>query len=644
MDMISSVTNLMNSKYRMTGLASGLDTDTIVKQLLKPEYIKVDRFDQKRQIAEWKRDVYRNIYSSIKALNDGFLDVLQTSNNMLSPFTYKKFTAASTDSTVVTAAGTPAAIPGSHTVTVNSLATAATAVGSGIAAKPLQSTIAMTASDILNASGKNIKVTLDGITKEITLGTYTAASTAADVANDIQARIGTAFGTGKVNVTGAGNQLLFATTGGTNKITLNSGTVNDGLAYLHFSPGASNRLDTSKTLGGLAISFTNGLTFDASNNLAFTINGKAFTFSSSTTLAGMMSAINNDPIAGVNISYDETADNFKITSKQTGAGSAIQISQSAGSFFGTTGASQINISSIYSGTDAAAVIDGVSLTRSSNTFAVNGVTYNLLKPSATQQTITITPDADGVVASIKNFVNKYNEVIDLINKKLSEKYDGNYPPLTDEQKKGMSEADIKKWEDKAKTGLLQNDSILQNIADKVRRALSDKVSGLSVDLSGIGITTGAYQNKGKLFIDEAKLKAAIQTNPDSVMNLFSTRSTTVPVYSRTLTSAQRTARYNEEGLAYRLYDVIQDNISTLRDGSGRKGILLEKAGIAGDPSELASVLSFEIKGYSTKISEINSRIAEKSSQYYLKFSALEKYISQMNAQSNWLNGQLRLGK
>ncbi|RKJ42305.1 hypothetical protein D7X33_35830, partial [Butyricicoccus sp. 1XD8-22] len=80
--------------------------------------------------------------------------------------------------------------------------------------------------------------------------------------------------------------------------------------------------------------------------------------------------------------------------------------------------------------------------------------------SVSAVTLTSSTDVDNMVDKIKKFVETYNGLVTTINGKLKESYDRNYPPLTDEQKEDMSEDEIEKWEAKAKTGLLRNDSIL----------------------------------------------------------------------------------------------------------------------------------------------------------------------------------------
>jgi len=650
---VNSIYSYTN-KFRIGGIATGLDTDELVNQLMRVESIPLNKIKQKKQLAEWKRDDYRSIISLLQSFKNEFFDILKPDNYMLSQSTYKKFTTTSTNSNFVTATGTSSANPGSYKVTVKALATADKAVSSGTVTRSLTSVNVITSgaeSDVVKASGKKINITLDGVTREITLGTYTETTTVADLAADLQAKIDSAFGSGKVTVTEAEGRITFATTGGASKITISSGSTSDGLANLGFTSKASNRINTSETLENLASQFASGLTFDSNGNLVFSINSKEFKFSKTTTLSSMLNTINSDPTANVNIIYDEVTDKFIITSKQTGDGDNIRISQKGGTFFSegaTAGAIKIDVANPIveadggqQGRDAEVTIDGETIKRSSNTFTVNGVTYTLLKEHTADNpydTITVAQDVDGIYERIKNFVDKYNEMISTINSKLSEKYDRSYQPLTDEQKEQMTEDQIKKWEEKAKTGLLRNDQILQNIVYNMRRALSDSVQGVSINLSSIGITTGSYEDKGKLKIDEQKLKEAIRNNPDEVMKLFSQKSSSVDS-NIDLTSEQRNLRYKEEGLAYRLFDILEDNIRTTRDKYGNKGLLLEKAGAVGDASEYKNALYKEISDYNEKIAELTKKLITKETQYYAKFAAMESAIAKMNAQSNWLSMQ-----
>lgn len=640
---VSSINPAAN-KFRLSGLASGLDTDQMVKDLMSVEKIPLNKLYQKKQLAEWKRDDYRSVTNLLRGLKDEFFNITKSASNMLSESSFKKFTGTSSDSTIVSVSGNASSTMVSHTISVFNLASAARAEsGSGVT-DALRGNVV---SDY-NLSGKKLQITLDGVTREITLDNYTFTSgtpASSDIVSKastgLQALVDKAFGAGKIVVSYDGNtqKLKFDTTGGASKLTLNGG---DALNGLGFAAGASNRLDVSQSLETLQTKFATDLTFNADGKLKFKINSTEFTFDKSTSLASMMNTINSSSDVNVNIKYDESTDKFVITAKQMGAGDNIIIDAASqeGSFFGAGGASGIGTGSATTsqGADATVKIDDQLIKRSSNSFTVNGINYNLLKahsnPNTQSETVSLSLDTDSIYNNIKGFVDKYNDIISKINTKLDEKYDRDYQPLTDDQKSNMKAEDITKWEEKAKIGLLRNDQLLQDITYSMRRALSDSVSGISSNLASIGITTGAYTEKGKLIIDETKLKAAISNDPEAISELFTKKSDIS--YSSTLTSEQRAKRYSEEGLANRLSDIFNDNIRTT-DG---KGSLLEKAGIQGDRTEFDSIIYDEINGYNKSISSLLEKLADKENKYYAKFAALEQAISKMNAQSSWLSSQL----
>ncbi len=646
--MTSTGINLLTSQLRITGFATGLDTDQIVSDLMKVERMPLDKLYQQKQVAEWKMDEYRNITKLLMEVKGEYFNVLKPDTYMLSQSTYKKNKADSTDISVVTAQAGTNAIPGIYEIEVIKTATSAKIDSTTGVTAMLNSKEVISSDNIEKAGGKTINVVLDGISKQITMNSYAEDTTLYDVALDLQNKIDKAFGSGKIIVESieedGGSKLSFDTLGGASKITLLKGSSNDGLQYLNISEGSSNRLDVNLSLENLSSMFSNELIFDGNGNLVFSINGKEFTFAKTSSLINMMNTISNDSTAGVIFTYDEASDKFKISARQTGAGETISISQMSGNFFGddiNAGASRISSTSpvVEYGSDAMVKINGELIIRSNNTFTINNISYTLNKESSSVQKINVTADVDAVYNNIKSFVEKYNNMIDVINAKLNEEYDRNYKPLTDEQKMDMSDKEIELWEKKAKTGLLRNDSILENIVFSMRKALFDKISGLDLNLTSIGITTGTYQEKGKLKINDAKLKEAISNNPDKVMELFAKKSETYPSYERTMTAEERSVRYNESGLAYRLFDIIEDNISTFRNSNGQKGILLEKAGIEGDTTEYTNLIQNEIRNYKLKIDSLYERLVTKENNYFIKFAEMEQIIAKMNAQSNWLTMQ-----
>ncbi|HBY20209.1 MAG TPA: hypothetical protein DEG71_04240 [Clostridiales bacterium] len=302
--------------------------------------------------------------------------------------------------------------------------------------------------------------------------------------------------------------------------------------------------------------------------------------------------------------------------------------------------SNIDDTDYANGEDAKVILDDQEIVRNSNSFTVNNVKYNLKATTTNTLDINMSVDTDKIYENIKTFIEKYNEMIDSVNTKVDEEYDRDYQPLTDEQKESMTDEQITIWETKAKTGLLENDSTLKSMVYKMRTAMMEAVGGVSGTLSSIGISTSSYEDEGKLTIDETKLKAAIESDPDKVVNLFAKKSESTPSYTRTLTLAQRTARYNEEGIANRLSDILDDNISTYRDVNGNKGTLVEKAGIVGDASEVTNFFIKQIIQYQTDIDEMQDKLDDKESRYYQKYAALETAIQKMNAQASSFSGMM----
>src|SRR5699024_8154055 len=87
----------------------------------------------------------------------------------------------------------------------------------------------------------------------------------------------------------------------------------------------------------------------------------------------------------------------------------------------------------------------------------------------------------------------------------------------------MTDREIEKWEEKAKSGIHRGESSIRNGMLKMRQSTQAKVDtdGAYNLLSHIGITTTSdYQDGGKLQIDEAKKKEAVCNNADDVYEIF----------------------------------------------------------------------------------------------------------------------------
>ncbi|WP_242855629.1 flagellar filament capping protein FliD [Ruminiclostridium josui] len=498
-----------------------------------------------------------------------------------------------------------------------------------VTVQPLNGNSTFTSADDLKAAIQN------GIDAAFGAG----AGVTADIKNGkvlLKSDVGVTFSTG-YTVNGATNAILQIDSSNTsNKVDLN--------AKLS-SIGAGFAVDPFENSDGTSIKNTDG-TF--SNNIEFTITSSkgtaTFSFDPTTTsINDIIKKVNMDTTANATMSYDVTTNSFKIQAKDTGATSKLDIVDTAGGFMSSLGLAGTGAV----GTDASVTVtgeDGTSMTivRPNNSFTYDGLTFNISKDlpaGADPIKVTVASDTSKTFNTIKSFVEQYNALIDKLNTKISEKKDRSYTPLTETQKASMTTDQIEKWEAKAKTGLLSGNSDIQNTLDRLRAALYDSVEGVGLSLYSIGITTSNdYRQKGKLVIDESKLKEALANNPEEVANLF-TATSDKSYYKASGDYALKSERYKESGLADRFSDIIQDAIRTTPDAKGNLGSLIMKAGQVGDASEYTNSLIKEITGFDKTIAELNQKLTSKENMLYAKYANMEKMLSQMSAQSNWLASQ-----
>lgn len=254
----------------------------------------------------------------------------------------------------------------------------------------------------------------------------------------------------------------------------------------------------------------------------------------------------------------------------------------------------------------------------------NTVTEKVYDNSTEEVQINAQVNTDNIVDSIKSMVDEYNKIIELVNKELTTKPDRDYAPLTSEQKKELSESEIETWEEKAKSGMLYGDSDLRSLSSDLRFIIS---GGSMENLRKIGITTSSlYSDNGKLTLDETKLRAALETDPESVEKLF-----TAPEGSKDEKGNDIT------GIATNLKKVMDKYVKTL-GSMDTKGILIKKAGSTSSPMSLTENTFYkQLAEINKQISKLQTRLETERDRYIKQFTSLETLISQMNSQSGWLS-------
>lgn len=151
------------SAIRFGGIASGIDTESIIKQMMDIERTKVDRVSQQKQVSLWKQEQFRSINSKLAnfvidaklsfglATTTASGSLLGTNRNAM---TWVK-KAVSTNESAVSVSASAGATNGSYNVKVNSLASnwssaSSAALGSAEDKTSLASQFSLDAADNIN--------------------------------------------------------------------------------------------------------------------------------------------------------------------------------------------------------------------------------------------------------------------------------------------------------------------------------------------------------------------------------------------------------------------------------------------------------------------------------------------------------------
>ncbi|MGD6778647.1 flagellar filament capping protein FliD [Sutcliffiella horikoshii] len=587
---------------RLTGFQSGLDINQMVSDLMKAQRMPMNKLTQQKQLLEWKRDDYRE---TNRLLND----FRNLSFDMTLQRTYSQKTVISTNDKVSATASSSASNV-SYTLSDVQIAKVATNSSTSSAMKDettkLDGTTSLweqrdkfgnfqtkTVSDAAIANGgstfslggKVDGINLDSITVRMaddsTLVDYEVITTSPD---DI-----------------VGNQVY----------------LNEETGEFTFGSAFTEDV-TVEPISVAAFDFEFKIT---TYNQAGDAVPQTFSFNGDQTMDDIVTEINNSDL-GLTAFYDEFKGGLVVAKREAGSfnpsdtGKEIEFE---GDFL--TGVMNLDQATETGGTPATVTINGVVTERNSNTFSINGVTFTLKEDMPGQSAvINVANDTDQTFDAVKNYITKYNELIEKLNAKTGEPVYRDYKPLTDEEKEPLSEKQVEQWEEKARSGLLRNDSILTSGLGKMRSALYESVSGLSGQydqLAQLGITTSPnYRDKGKLLIDDDKLKAAIANDPNSVMQMFTSNGE------------------NDTGLGI---------ARKLREAAGATISGIEAR--AGNATRTAQQFTIgrELLNVDQRISAFERRMQTVEDRYWRQFTAMEKAIGQSNQQSMQLMSQFTNG-
>lgn len=589
-----------NGIYGLSG--SGLDIESLVKMGMMNKQNQYDKMYQTQLKQTWVKEAYNTVYTDVKAFKES-MSTFKMQSNMSA----MQATSSNNDVVSVTANGAAAAM--NHKITVEQVASNAylmTANGQKIGRANTSASAANSAylKDVL-FSGDATKTTVDGQTSYL-------------VKNDT---------TGKPE-TFKGSDVAISI-----EVQDSDAKDSDGKPVTHKVEFTYDQIfGDNKTLNDLATAFSN---------------------------------------SGANVQggYDTVNDSFSLYNKTSGSANQIGLQanndiskkllnslhlasyDAQNNTLGTEASFETGKMNVAAtGTNAKATIDGKTYESDTNKLNVANVIYNFNGVSAKNadgktyqaSTISVSQDTDKIVDNVKKFVETYNTLIDSLNTKYREEKNTDYKPLTKKQEGEMTESQIDKWNEKAKSGLLYHDNNIYSIISDMRESLYTKVDAVDTvltdakgnkysynSMSSIGITSST--NQGHITLDEEKLKKALTEDPDCVYQLFASDQDSTYVAGSTNKNQADTytskSDYLNTGIANRLYNAMTTNISNLESYAGTS-----------KETDDESYLGKLITNMNTKMTSFQTLMKSYESKLYEKYDAMEVALSKLGAQLSYITG------
>lgn len=587
-----------NGIYGLSG--SGLDIESLVKMGMMNKQNQYDKMYQTQLKQTWVKEAYNTVYTDVKAFKES-MSTFKMQSNM------SAMQASSSNNDVVSVTANGAAAAMNHKITVEQVASNAY---------------------LMTANGQKID------------RANTSAANSAYLKDVL-------FGEEPTKTTGT-----------------------DGQTYYQFKNTDPSKQDTFKGSDvAISIEVQDGNDVDSdgkpvTRKVEFTYDQ---IFNDKKTLNDLATAFSN---SGANIQggYDTVNDSFSLYNKTSGSANKIGLQanndiskkllnslhlasyDAQNNTLGTEASfetGKMNVAAV--GTNAKATIDGKTYESDTNKLNVANVIYNFNGVSAKNadgkyqaSTISVSQDTDKIVDNVKKFVETYNTLIDSLNTKYREEKNTDYKPLTKKQEGEMTESQIDKWNEKAKSGLLYHDNNIYSIISDMRESLYTKVDAVDTVLtdakgnkysyntmSSIGITSST--NQGHITLDEEKLKKALTEDPDCVYQLFASDQDSTYVSGSTNKNQADTytskSDYLNTGIANRLYNSMTTNISKLESYAGTS-----------KETDDESYLGKLITNMNTKMTSFQTLMKSYESKLYKKYDAMEVALSKLGAQLSYITG------
>lgn len=566
---------------RVSGINSGLDTDSIVQELVSAYNTKTEKYQKEQTKLSWKQEIWKGLNTKVYSLynNVGKL-------RFSSAYSTKKTTSSDTTKATVTASSS--AVNGTQKLHVLATAQSGYLTGGKLSLRE----------EVTDTDGttklKDVKGTVKAETKLSEIG-FTGDEASLNI-----------------NTTDEEGNAVTKTV----SLTKDS-TIQDVVNALK-----DNGLNAS---------------FDANNGRIFVSSkntGKAADFSLSSATTKLVEKKDADGNVIKDSNGKPTMESVALSAEEQAASKKLigllGLDTDSSNAYGDK-AAKIN------GRDAVIVLNGVKYTNTTNDFAinglnisVNGVTDDVADPDSdaclsglndsTAVSINTTTDSQGIYDTVKDFLTEYNNIINEITKLYNADSAGSYEPLTDDEKDKMSDTEIEKWETKIKDSLLRRDNSLSSVMNAMMTSMSQsiEINGKSYSLSSFGIQTlgflNAAENEQNAYHingdeddentsgKEDKLMAAITSDPDTVIEFM-------------------------KQLTTNLYKSIDDQMQS-NDLRSRYKIYNDKE------------MDKQYTNLTKTIKEWESKVSDKEDYYYKQFSNMETALAKLQSQTSSISSML----
>lgn len=608
----ATTTNLGSAAppFQISGLASGLDTNSIVQKLVAVYTAPEQIVQAQEQVTQEKQAAWTDIQTKMQALQTA-IQTLQGASAADGKVGTTTPPSGGTAALSITA--TPEAALGNFTVNVQSLATTGILSGGANISAPITGAQATTSP--LTSLNFGVTPTLGTFTVNGTAITVDSATTLLGASGDtLQAQL-SAAGVTMTAITSGGNVTGVQLTAATPLQLGAPGDTSNMLTTLRLTTaaptGGGTTIQSNGSLSGSALTTAlpslNLATPLVSSNGTIVVNGTTIAYTSTDTLGSLIGKINQSN-AGVTARYDPLSDRMVLTATTTGTGAitvadsgggnlaaALKMTTAAGATVTPGAPAVFSVSGINGGNPIASASNTVTNLIPGVTLNLQGVSPNMTPAGAT--TVTIGQDTGALTTALQGFVTAYNTMQDTITK---------YSGITTDQSGNVQNA-----------GLLAGDPGLSSLASELDQTVNDTtvtVSGKQYSMASLGISTGST--------------LAFGAAPIPTLDLQFNTSTLTAALAATPTLGQA---FTGDGTISSQSGTLFQNLNSLMDSWTSP---------LGNLGTTQDALSAQYADEQQQIQNWQNMAQSETQQLSTMFTSMEASLSQLQAEGQALNAQL----